>query len=235
MTTALLFSAGLDSLCLWHLTGQPVPVYVRTGHRYEAAELAALAALEDATLGLRVRVVDGPQIGPLEHPVTGHVPHRNLALLTTAAAATGADRLLLGALLGEASPDKSRRFLRAASRALTASEGRKITVEAPAHRWTKTGLVRRFAAAYPDAVPTLAVTRSCYEPAGECGTCPACFRRQVALWRAGLSAQRPQVPTRHGSALSAAWAAGVTRWPALAANNAGALLALYGPPPRRTR
>lgn len=229
MTTVQLFSGGLDSLCLWVLSGRPTCVYVYTGHAYELPERQAIMRLQQHTPGLHVQTMAGPLIGGLALP-DGHVPHRNLNLLATAAAYTGADRLLLGALLGEASPDKSRRFLRAASAALTASEGRRVRVVAPAARWTKTGLLRRALRQEPWVSGVLHLTRSCYAAGeGECGQCQACFRRHVALYRCGLTDTPPRLPagTTWRTAAAGLRQAGVTRWPALAVNNAGAAQALW--------
>jgi len=238
MSRVLLFSGGLDSLALWFLTDRPDPVYVQLGHRYEHAEMETLRVLSTHVPGFRPRYLRGPQIGGLEE-TDGHIPHRNAALLVTAAAYTGADEVMLGALLGEASPDKSRRFLRYASLCLTASTHRPVRCWAPAARWTKTGLLARFLRAYPAHTHLLRYTRSCYAVSGECGACPACFRRHVALWHCGLREERPQLPATAsaGAAWAAARRAGVARWPGLAVNNTLAGLALAGVraarPPRR--
>lgn len=223
-----LFSGGLDSLAIWHLMGRPTPCYVRVGAPYEAAELDTLALLQVMVPGFDPHVVQGPPVAA-DPAADGHVLHRNLVLLATAASATGADTLYLGALRGEASADKSARFLRAAGRALSASENRRVRVLAPAHRWTKAQLLRQLARQYPEAVPLLALTRSCYQPRGECGTCQACFRRHVALYRAGLREERPQLPPgAAGAARTNLAAASPSRWPALAVNNTSAALALAG-------
>lgn len=232
MTRALLFSGGLDSLCLWYLTGRPRCVYVRIGHTYESAELFAVGQLNHRIADLDVTVVDGPKVGPLEAP-DGHIPHRNLALITAAAAfLPDVDEVMLGALLGEASPDKSSRFLRRTAAALSASEGRRLRVTAPGRRWTKTGLLRRFLHQFPDHVAELAITRSCYSviAAGPCGQCPACFRRAVALWHVGLRDRPVTLPAvaSAGAAWTAARRAGVARWPGMAVNNAMAGAALAG-------
>lgn len=232
----LLFSGGLDSLALWYLLDRPRAVYVQLGHQYQVAEQQTIDRLSATVTGLSVELVRGPYLAHREDLRTGHIPHRNLALATTTAAVTGADRILLGALLGEASPDKSRRFLKATSAALTASEGRRITVEAPAHRLTKTGLVRKALSRYPEAALPLTMTRSCYSPdptVQECGECPACFRRQVALFRTGLSDRAPELPVRFQSPLEAMAGAGVARWPGILANNLGAALAVMGRRPNR--
>jgi 7-cyano-7-deazaguanine synthase in queuosine biosynthesis len=224
-----LFSGGLDSLCLWYLTGRPEAVYVRVGAPYEKQEEQTVRRLTYAIPGFQPRFVNGPDLSGLVAP-DGHIPVRNLLLAATAVAHTGAGEVILGAVLGEASPDKSRRFLKAASTALSRSEGRLVTLAAPAHRWTKTGLLRRFLAAHPDRAHLVAQTRSCY--AAEevpCGDCQACFRRNVALWHAGLNNTPPRLPS---GGVREAWTAlrtvGLTRLPGVAASNALAGLALAG-------
>lgn len=231
MTRLHLFSGGLDSLCLWFLTGRPVPVYVRLGHRYQDHEIAAIHQLAAHIRGFSPCFIDGPPIGSLEHR-DGHIPHRNLLLAATAAAHfPSAETIVLGALLGEASPDKSRAFTEAAGRALAASERRPVRVTAPARRWTKTGLLQRFVRTHPEHAPLLGLTRSCYaRDTGPCGACSACFRRDVAMFHAGLATARPRMPAGVGlgDAVRAARTAGPARWHALAANNALAALAMAG-------
>ena len=224
-----LFSGGMDSLCLWALAERPQPVYVRVGAPYEREELETLAALERAVHGFVPWILDGPPVARSPR-ADGHVLHRNLVLLTTAASLAGGDELLLGALLGEASPDKSRRFRRAVTAALTASEGRPCRVVTPAARMTKTGLLARALVAHPWVATVLPLTRSCYRPAGPpCDACPACFRRAVAEFHTGLRDARPSRPSATArQAWRAARTAGVGRWPALAVNNTTAALALAG-------
>lgn len=242
-----LFSGGLDSLCLWLLAREhgpaPLPVYVRIGAPYEAAEYAVLGRLAGVVPGFVPQVVDGPQIAGAPDAVSGHIPHRNAVLAVTVAAHyPHAREILCGALLGEASGDKSRRFHRAVSATLTADAGHRVRLLAPAGRWTKTELLRRTLAAEPQAREWLALTTSCYSPAGSvrrgdgpraeigCDRCPACFRRAVAEYHNGMRSRPPRLPdgasTRSGWA--AARAAGVTRWPGLLVNNATAALALAG-------
>lgn len=229
MTTVLLFSGGLDSLCAWHLLGRPVAVYVTLGHPYQADELHAMGRLAEQRPALRLHAVPGPDLGALQQP-DGHLPHRNLILAAVAAAhCPTADRVALGALLGEASPDKSRRFLRAASRVLSVSEVRRVRVTAPFRHLTKTGLLRAYLRAGGDP-QLVALTRSCYE-AGDtpygCGRCQACFRRWVALYRCGLDAgPRPALTVDRGDVLRHWRRAGLRATPGLVVNNAGALLAL---------
>jgi 7-cyano-7-deazaguanine synthase in queuosine biosynthesis len=230
VTTAHLFSGGLDSLCLWYLTGRHPTFYVRIGAPYEPYELKTIEKLSALIPGLEPIILEGPELGPLEAP-DGHIPHRNLLLAATVAAHNpDADKILLGALRGEASPDKSVRFLRAASKALSASEGRSVRLVAPGRYLTKTALVRLFAKRFPGELDLLGETRSCYARTnGPCEKCNACFRRRVALWHAGLGGARPVVPAdplQRG--VRAALVAGPHRWPALAVNNLQAAAAVAG-------
>ena len=155
MTSVLLFSGGLDSFILWHLLGYPTPVYVTLGHKYEQQELATIERL-----GIDIVRLAGPQVGQLEQ-ADGHIPQRNLLLATTAAAALQPDIIYLGAVRGETSRDKSGRFLGRTSRLLSFCE-QPVKVLAPARRWTKTQLVRRYLRRLPDGITYLLATRSCY-------------------------------------------------------------------------
>lgn len=217
---ALLFSGGLDSACAWLLLGRPEAVYVRTGARYEREEVRTAQWLLDDHL----TVLDGPDVGYLAEQ-DGHVPHRNLLLATTAAA-HGYRHLALAAVAGEASPDKTRRFLRHTSRALTTSEASPYRLSAPFLHLSKTALVRETLAAHPMMAPWLQESRSCYS-AGPwpCRRCQACFRRWVALT---LNDQpcgpRPAIPR---PTAMAARRVGPLRWPAIARNNTTAARALW--------
>ena len=181
----LLFSGGLDSYILWHLLDRPDPVYVRYGHKYQERELDTIAALQEIEPKLQVAFLDGPGIGSLEQP-DGHIPHRNLLLVTTAAANMDPAIIYLGALRGEASRDKSYRFLRRTTRLLSLCE-HPVKVLSPSKRYTKTQLVALFARQFPEKLERLSVTRSCYADTGlPCGRCVACFKRWVAMTNNGI-------------------------------------------------
>ena len=180
-----LFSGGLDSFAMWHLLGQPEPVYVCYGHKYESRELDTIGRLEQADPSLRVTRLVGPQIGDLEQS-DGHIPHRNLLLIGTAVAALQPEVVYLGVLRGETSRDKSSRFLRQTSKLLSFSE-QPVSVRSPSKRLTKTQLVARFIRQFPDLEGRLRLTRSCYADSDlPCGRCMACFRRWVAMSNNGI-------------------------------------------------
>lgn len=227
MKSMMLYSGGADSLALWYLTGKPVGIYVRIGAPYEEKELQAIERQKAVLPELTVLVVDGAKVGARE-ATDGRIPLRNSLLCQTACALYDMDRLIVGFLRGEASPDKSKKFLRRLNRLMRESEPTKTaTVVAPAIGMTKTQLLRLLKDVYPDA--PLALTVSCYAAEGEpCNDCPSCFRANVAKYRSGWSDVKPTLPSRRGSAWRAVEAAGVARLPALVRNNADAILALWG-------
>ena len=214
--SALLYSGGLDSVAAAWLLPHAVPVYVTLGHPYEAAELRTARQLAP-----HLHVLAGPPVGRLQEP-DGHIRHRN-ALLVTVAAAHGYRTIYMGAVRGEASPDKSPAFFRRMTQLLATSEAERHAVQAPFAHLTKSQLLRQALAAGMPHQRALA-SRSCYSPAGACGQCQACFRRWVALVHAGLPAgPRPATPPAN------AWRhlrrAGVRRWWDVAVNNMEALWA----------
>lgn len=225
-----LFSGGLDSYMLWHLLDKPDAVYVRYGHKYQNRELDTIAALQEFEPDLRVTLIDGPRIGALEQ-ADGHIPHRNLLLVTTAVASLNPEIVYLGALRGEASLDKSYRFLRRTSRLLSFSE-QPVKVRSPSKRYTKTQLVAKFIKTYPDKVDRLAVTRSCYaDTTMPCGRCVACYKRWVAMTNNGIE-EAYQTSPAFGverslpALLPYLWRMPLREWPAVIQNTLDAVRAM---------
>lgn len=188
MTTALLYTGGMDSFLYWRLLGRPRTVYVKLGHRYQERELQAIHDLEalahangDARAAPHPMILDGPDLSQWE-AADSHIPHRNLTLATVAAMIC--DRVLFGFLAGESSEDKSARFLRHTSRALSTAAGHKVAADAPLRSYTKDELLARFLD--EPGVTELDInlvrqTRSCWSAGQPCGECVPCFRRWVAL------------------------------------------------------
>ena len=166
----------------WRAAGEPDCLYVlQEGNPYAQQELDAIGRLVRRIPSLRVQAVGGSPQPPVESD--GHVQHRNLSLIVTAAQYS--DVIMIGALRGETSPDKSRSFMRAAEVALSKSERRQVHVLAPLKGLTKTQALRRHIKRWPQDQPVLMQTYSCYR-GDECGECQACFRRWVALYLNGV-------------------------------------------------
>ena len=229
---AFLFSGGMDSLIAWRLFGdaaRDVRVYVRIGAPYEERELESIGR-RGLLPGLRV-VRASQYARPATDP-NGRVRLRNLLFAVTAAAETGADAVVLGALAGETSPDKSRAFARAASRAMTLAEHRRIRLLMPMRGWTKRAAVARYLDRFGKyGKRDLTVCPSCYEAdlpayAAGCGRCTSCLRRWVAMSLNGIHETYLTPPWQRD--LKAEGARGLLRylwrtpprdWPGVAVNN----------------
>lgn len=180
MNSTILFTGGLDSTILALQNPDAQLAYVKTGHKYQLEELHSIKRISDR-LDRDVKIFCGALIGTLEKP-DGHIPHRNLCLLTTVAAFTECDTLILGNVKGESSPDKSRRFIKATQKALSNSEHRRIKISTPLRSRTKIEWINLLLKK-GDHRDLLLSTMSCYSPEDgiHCGKCQACFRRWVAL------------------------------------------------------
>ena len=201
--TCVLVSGGVESAALirWALSrgGRVCPIYVRGGHAWEAAELAALKRLLAAMraprlqpLGvLRVPVADlylraswslsgrrVPSASSRDQAV--YLPGRNVLLLAEAAvycAERGIGRIALGTLASNPFPDATPSFRKAMARAMSLALGKRIRVEAPFARLHKKDVVRR-----ARGVPW-ELTFSCLAPLGAraCGRCNKCAERDAVL------------------------------------------------------
>jgi 7-cyano-7-deazaguanine synthase len=199
-----LVSGGIDSAVLvWHLLRRPaqvVPVYIREGLAWEAAELAHLerylAAIaapgldELCVLDLPVADLFGahwslsgadvPDAASADAAV--YLPGRNLLLLAKAAvvaAEIGADSVALGLLRGNPFPDATPEFLGAMEQAISLGLAQPIRIEVPFAGMSKRDVVE-LGAGLP-----LDLTFTCLAPVGEaaCGACNKCEERRRAFAR----------------------------------------------------
>lgn len=240
-----LFSGGLDSLAIWFLHDRPQPLYVSLGHRYQLREVEVIANLSieltNAGIPFSPAYANRLTLGDIERG-DGYIPLRNLLLAQVAHLEfPQAETIILGALRGEASRDKSGRFLRDTSRTLSYLSNGCVRVVAPARGVTKAGLVRQFVKRYPEQVHFLRMTRSCYsatelaDDCAGCGQCQACVRRWVAMSSNGIHEQYITPPHEYAmgmlatadgnrSWLKAFFAADWHEWGNLLINNARALV-----------
>jgi hypothetical protein len=216
----LLHSGGLDSHIAWLMHPDWKPVYVVHGSGNQHAELGALDTLSKLDPRFGYELVKGNRL--IAEP-DGHIPYRNMLLLTNALAAyPQASAVAYGALLGEGSGDKSRRFVKRLERTYRASEGRRVRVLTPLSRLTKAQALRR-GLDLPGG-DHLATTISCYHGNG-CGHCQACFRRGIAEYLCGLRSTPPELPTETKGVAATLRANKLTRWPSLALSNVDVLRA----------
>jgi len=200
----VLVSGGLDSAVLVHRllgTGcRLLPVYVRCGLRWEAAELHWLRRF--------LRAVRSPQLAQLvvvDIPVRSlygahwslkgrhvpssrspdaavYLPGRNIFLLSAAAvicAKRGISTIALGTLRSNPFGDATPAFFRQFSACLTRALQHPIRIVTPLRRLTKTQVIR----GTPSA--SLHLTFSCLAPRHyqPCGRCNKCAERAKAFRR----------------------------------------------------
>ena len=210
MSTAVLFSAGLDSAVLLAKAAVegPLaqPVYVSTGLAWERGEQAVAARLvhmlahQYAIRPMVTLTVDmGDTYPPSHWAMRGEAPGfdtpdsdvylegRNIILLSKVAvymAREKIERVLTGQLAGNPFPDASRQFFDAMQQALSIGLGTTIRVEAPFAAMRKADVIRLGLSL---GVP-LEATLSCMQPAGElhCGSCSKCRERRDAFHEAGV-------------------------------------------------
>lgn len=188
--TGVLYSGGMDSFLAWKLHAPNAAlVFVDIGQKYIAKEYAAVNATSGNT---RVVVVKTMQTGKEEMP-SGIILHRN-AMLVTAAAFYYND-IIMGVVADEINSDKSPEFMTAMETVLNIShrgqywnngEGVEYSVRSPIRDYTKSELVAEYLMQGHNE-DTLLKTVSCYAADdGQCGQCPSCFKRWVALTNNGM-------------------------------------------------
>ena len=204
----VLASGGLDSCvllsCVAELAGEVHPLFVRNGHPWEDAEVAALrrfvAALDrpqirpvaERALPLRDLLevhwgASGYQPGFSEGYRANFIPGRNLALLSVAALfafVQGADALALGLLEGNPYPDASPSFFSAFETLFAEGLGRPLAILTPFIQLPKDEVVRI------GAPLRLELSLSCVNPVDgqHCGDgCNKCAERQKAFALAGIA------------------------------------------------
>jgi 7-cyano-7-deazaguanine synthase len=211
MNSLVLLSGGLDSAVLAAHEAQSarvLPVYVRVGLAWEAAELAMVdLLLQSAVFGGRVDALIAADFtmrdvySPTHWAITGTPPAydtpdedvylagRNLVLLSKAgviAAKHHVQRIALGPLAGNPFPDARPQFFKSMAEALSLGLDHAIEIATPFLTWEKEDVIKRGI----DLGVPLALTLSCMSPAPgpmHCGLCSKCRERRDAFAAADVA------------------------------------------------
>lgn len=203
----MLASGGVESaaLLVWVLERYrfAVPLYVRSGLRWEAAELRSLrklvTQLDDARLAPPV-ILDAPirDVYGRHWGLTGravpdakspdsavYLPGRNLFLVSKAAVYASLhelDAVVLGPLKSNPFPDATPAFFEALGRAIRLGLDTPLRIETPFRDLHKSDLIARHR-----HLPW-SLTFSCIRPVGNrhCGRCNKCGERRNAFVAAGV-------------------------------------------------
>ncbi len=183
VSTALLLSGGLDSICLAWWKRPESAITIDYGQLAASAEIAAAAQIcAELDVTHHVVRVDCRALGSGDMagrspdvlaPASDWWPYRNQLLITLAAmtgVSKGISRLLLGTVRSDSGhQDGTADFVRAISTALAIQEGG-IIVEAPAIAMTTVELAR--GAGVP--LSLLSWAHSCHRSDVACGDCRGC-------------------------------------------------------------
>jgi 7-cyano-7-deazaguanine synthase len=205
---AVLVSGGLDSCVLLGDLARRhsiVPIYIRNGLRWEAAELYWLRRFLSLITAPAIRPLVVLDL-PMQDVYDGHwslrgtvptarsndrevyLPGRNIILLTKAVLhcqRRGIRRIALAPLGRNPFPDSTPAFFRQMERLFALGVGWRGRILTPYRRLTKTAVIHRGVAL---GLP-LQLTFSCLQPRGRrhCGRCNKCAERRRAFRAANVS------------------------------------------------
>ena len=175
----LLYSAGLDSFIADFLFHPEVLLNVKIGSRYEDKEnLFLKRQCNDLQISDRLVTEDLGFLGKFEN-ANAFVPLRNMYFLMIGS--HYGDRVMLSALKGETSTDKSEGFRNNLERTINDLKIKPTKITFPFKRFTKTQILKMYLENSGNADLLREYTVSCYDKAHvRCGNCISCFRRWVA-------------------------------------------------------
>lgn len=187
----LCMSGGTDSLIAWYYLNKPTALYFQMGHRYQQKELQAIKNITAIDETMNVDVVDTVTLGYYEEGQNAYIPRRNFIIASIAA--NYGNKIYICGIKGDRVEDKTPEAFKTMAYALNfikKPEEKEIFIESPFWQMTKTEVIKWFLDEVDQAEELLRASLSCYMPLevseGQCGACPACFRKWVALENAGI-------------------------------------------------
>lgn len=192
--TVLLFSGGMDCLCVNQIFKPDIILFIKYGGKYCKSEFESLKKLIKikAIDKNKVRVVDiGNWLGKMERE-DAIIPNRNTYFITLAS--EYGEVIYLASIYGDRSCDKDKIFFKKISNLLSHTlqpqhwtEGRKILVKSPVKNLTKTQLIKKFLEHGGDP-NWLLTSYSCYSGKDKiCLKCKPCIRKVIALYGADIT------------------------------------------------
>lgn len=192
MTKILLYSAGMDSFIADYLLKPDILLYAELGSKYQPKETKKIyEQVRDCGIGDRLKVENLSFLGKHEQD-NAHIPLRNLFLYE--AGSLYGDEVIISALKGESSKDKSYEFRDKTSELVNYllndpndTNKRKVKFSMPFKDKTKSEILKEFIEKGGDIYKLEKYTVSCYSDEYErCGECASCFRRWVAEINNGI-------------------------------------------------
>jgi len=193
MKCVVLFSGGVDSLSslIWAVEKfgkeNVLALYCYLWHRYVKKEVIAVREI-CTKLGIPFIITTVSRLDEFEKE-DAHIPYRNLFLVATASLylpEEGGTIVIQNVQVGETSVgDRTIRFNEAMEKVLNIAEKKKVKVISPFKDYTKGEMVSWLKRQGMNS-EIVKLTIGCFSREdGNCGNCPACFRRWIALENAG--------------------------------------------------
>jgi len=202
MNTVLLYSGGPDSYMThyWATLNKWAPrsIYFRLGHRYQRHEIRAVLETIPNTLIMTELCF----LGKWEEK-DATIYARNVFLLVMASRVLSGDGIIFLTTQRDEMdiPDRTPEFFTRMGELITSLSGNRVTVATPWVNHDKTDMVWWYLG-HGGSPETLLKTRSCYSTEeGNCGDCPACFRRYIALSLNGIDEEYREDPARSATAM----------------------------------
>lgn len=182
--SVLLLSGGLDSFIGYFYLNKPQPVYFNLKSKYSQKEINHLNKIKDIFDQDIIFNDSLSFLGNFEQGEKAYIPFRNLHLALMSAT-NYSDHIYICGVKDDRVIDKNKTIFKMWSDTLSETCGRKITIESPFFDMTKVDIIKWMTHNYPD-IDLIKYTLSCYDSIeGHCYSCPACLRRNVALYQFG--------------------------------------------------
>ncbi len=186
--SVLLFSGGMDCLCVNQIYKPDILLHISYGGKYSQIEKKSIQKLIKCGAIDKNKIVEvdiGNWLGKLERDDL-IIPNRNVYFVTIAS--YYGEKIYLASVNGDRSFDKDKLFYSQTSQLLSHiwdkqhwTEKRKIKVYSPVKKFTKTQLVKKFLKC-GGKKEWLFESYSCYEgKTKSCGNCKPCWRKWIAL------------------------------------------------------
>jgi len=176
----LLFSGGVDSLVCWFYMNQPKSVYVNLDTKYSNKEIENINKFKQLIPDFNCEIIEGINLGQFEEGEKAFVKNRNLIL--SCIANNFGNRIILGGIEDDKVCDKNPEAFEAMSKCLSIVNEEPVEIYSPFWKMSKVEIIDWFINNVENADDLLKLSISCYsEEEGQCGNCPSCFRKAIAM------------------------------------------------------
>jgi len=182
MVDVLMFSCGIDSLSAWFYLNKPKCVYVDMKTKYSEKEKQCIKDLQKIIPDLKIKIIEGIDLGQFEVGEKAFIPHRNLIL--AAIGSIYGDRIIIAGIEDDCVEDKSPKAFEVMENCLNviSKPGKEIQLYSPFWNMSKSEIIKWMIKNVDNAEEILRTSISCYSiEDGQCGRCPSCLRKAIAF------------------------------------------------------